>query len=85
VTDRVDYFQRDHFVGEQLQRPVSVTRRWLAQPHGDQLRFGLAIEPARSGRFLAFLSVESQLKALGNEAFAEILDRLHTTVCIGSA
>ena len=80
MTDRVDHLQGDHLVGEQLQRPVSITRRWLTQPHGDQLRFGLAIEHAGRGRLLAFLAVESQLKALGGQAFAEILDRLHTTV-----
>ena len=80
MTDRIDHFQGHHFVGEQLQRPVSVTRRRLAQPHGDQLRFGLAIELARRGRFLAFLAFQSQFKAFRDQAFAEILDRLHAAV-----
>ena len=80
MTDRIDHFQGHHFVGEQVQCPVSVTRWRLTQSHGDQLRFGLAIELARRGRFLAFLAVQSQRKAFGDQAFAEILDRLHAAV-----
>jgi hypothetical protein len=59
---------------------VSVLRRRLTQSHGDPRRFGLAIELARRGRFLAFLAVQSELKAFGGQAFAELLDRLHAAV-----
>ena len=63
---------------------MSVSRRRLAQSHGDQLRFRLAIQFARRGRFSTFLAVESQLKAFGDESFTEALDRLHTTIeCLG--
>jgi hypothetical protein len=63
---------------------VSVTRRWFAQPHGKQLRFTLAIELGRRGRRLAFLAVQCQLKALGDQPLTEILDRLHTAIeCLG--
>jgi hypothetical protein len=77
VADRIHYFQGHHFIGEQLQCPVSVTCWRLTQPHGDQLRFGFAIELARRGRLRAFLAVQSQFEAFNNQTFAEILDRLH--------
>ena len=76
MTYRIDDFQCHHFLGEQSQSPVSVTCWRLTQAHGDQLRFGLAIELAQRGRFLAFLALQSQFKALCNQTFAEILDRL---------
>jgi hypothetical protein len=59
---------------------MSVPRGRFPQPHGNQLRFDLAIKPARHGRFRAFLAVQRQLKAFGRQAFAEILDGLHTAV-----
>ena len=59
---------------------MSVTRWRLTQPHGNQLRFDLAIELAKYGRFRAFLAVQSQLKAFGSQAFAEILDGLHAAL-----
>jgi hypothetical protein len=80
VADRIDDFQSDHFVGEQLQGPVAVAGRGLTKPHGDQLRFGLAIELAGRGRFLAFLALQSQFKAFGNQALTQIFDRLHAAV-----
>ena len=84
MTDRIDHLQGHQLVGKQLQRPVSVTRGGLAQPHGNQLRFPLAIELGRRGRQRAFLAAQGQLKALGDQPLAEILDRLHATVeCLG--
>jgi hypothetical protein len=80
VTDRLDHFQGHHCVSEQVQCPVSVPRWRLPQSHGDQRRFGLAIALARRGRFLAFLAVQSQRKAFGDQAFAEMLDRLPAAV-----
>jgi hypothetical protein len=80
VADRIDDFQSDHFVGEQLQGPVAVARRGPAKPHGDQLRFGRAIELAGRGRLLAFLALQSQFKSFRNQAFAKIFDRLHAAV-----
>ena len=53
---------------------MSVTRWRLPQAPGDPLRVGLAIALARRGRFLAFLAVQSQRKAFGDQAFAEMLD-----------
>src|SRR5256714_5366220 len=80
VTDRIDHFQGHHFVGEQVQGPVSIPPWRLPQSHGDQLRFALAIELARRGRFLAFLPVQRQCKAFGDQALAESLDRVHAGV-----
>ena len=59
---------------------MSVTHWRLTQPHGNQLRFDLAIKLAKYGRFRAFLAVQSQLEAFSSQAFAEILDGLHATV-----
>ena len=80
MRDRINHLQGHQFVGEQLQGPVSVTDRRLTQAHSDQLRLGLAIELARRRRFLAFLAVQSQRKAFGDQAVAEMLDRLHAAV-----
>jgi hypothetical protein len=80
VTDRVNDLQGHEFIGEQLQRPVSVACRRLAQAQGDQLRFPFAVEFGRRGWLLAFLALQSQLKAFRHQAFAQILDRLHATV-----
>jgi hypothetical protein len=59
---------------------VAVASRGLTKPHGDQLRFGLAIELAGRRRFLAFLALQSQFESFRNQAFAKILDRLHAAV-----
>jgi len=80
VTERLDHFQGHHVVGEPWQCPVAVPRWRLPQSHGDPRRFGLAIALARRGRFLAFLAVQSQRKAFGDQAFAEMLDRVHAAV-----
>src|SRR5712691_7103931 len=80
VTDRIDDFQGHKCVGEPWQGPVSITRRRFPQPHGKQLRFRLAIELARRGRFPALLALQSPFKAFRNQAFAEILDRLLAAV-----
>jgi hypothetical protein len=70
VADRIDDFQGHQLVGEQLQRPLSVSGWRLAQPQGDQLCFRLAIEFGWCGRLLAFLALQSQGKALRHQAFA---------------
>ncbi len=80
MTDRIDHLQGHQLVSEQLECPVSVTRRRLAQPHGNQLRFTRAVELGGRGRRLAFLAFQCQFKALGDQPLAEILDRLHAAV-----
>ena len=59
---------------------MSVTCWWLTKTHGDQLRFGFATELARRRRLLAFLTIQSPFEAFGDQAFAKILDRLHTAM-----
>ena len=80
MTDRFHHLQSHQFIGEQLERPVSVPHRWLAQPHGNHLRFRLAVERGKCGWFLAFLPVQCQCKAFSDETFADMLDRLHPAV-----
>jgi hypothetical protein len=80
MADRIHDFQGHHLIGEQPQRPVSVACWRLPQPHGDQLRFGFAIEFARRGRLLARLAVQSRFEAFQHQTFAKILDCLHAAV-----
>jgi len=80
VTDRIDYLQGHQFVGEQLQGPMPITGRRLAQPHGNQLRFRLTVQLARRRRFPPLLAFQSQFKAFGDQAFPHVFDRLHPAV-----
>src|SRR5215210_944848 len=59
---------------------MTVASRGLTKPHGDQLRFGRAIELAGRGRFLAFLALQSQFKSFRNQALAKILYGLHAAI-----
>jgi hypothetical protein len=80
VTDRVNHLQGHQFVGQELKRPAPITSGRLAQPQCDQLGFAHTVELRRRGRLLAFLALQSQFKAFGDQAFAETLDRLHAAV-----
>jgi hypothetical protein len=59
---------------------MSITGRRLAQPHGNQLRFELTIQLASRRRFPPLLALQSQCKAFGDQAFADVFDRLHVAV-----
>src|SRR5882724_11570804 len=80
MTDRLHHLQSHQFIGEQLERPVSVPHRRLPQAHSNHLRFSLAIELGTRGRFLALLPVQCQVKPFGDETFTDILDRLYPAV-----
>ena len=61
-------------------RPVSVARGGLTERQGEQLGCGDADERGRRGRLRPLRAGEGQLKARGDQASAEILDRLHAAV-----
>jgi hypothetical protein len=63
-----------------LQRPLAVSGRRLAQPHGNQFRLPIAIEFGRRGWILAFLTLQCQLEAFRHQTFADILDGLYTAI-----
>jgi len=62
-------------IGQQSQRPMTVAGGGLAQPQGDQLRLGRAVEPLRRWRGRPFLANQRRLEAFQDKCLPHVLDR----------
>jgi hypothetical protein len=77
--DRFHDLQFHHLIGQQPQRPMAEAGGRLAQPHGDQLRLGGAIEQLRRWRCRAFSANQRTLKAFQDECLPHVLNRPRST------
>lgn len=70
----------DHLIGKQSQCPASVTVRRIPQPHSDELRFLVSIQPVGCGRLFSLLAMESSFESLEDEFLADVLNGFRSAI-----